>query len=317
MQQNFKSILYIVRNKITVLLFAVSTISCQVKTEHPPTSQDALAKEYYSGDQLQYIGMPIGGITSGQVYLGGDGQLWYWDIFNIQRIRPGGPGDKFYLNPMVQDKQFEQGFAVRIKKLLPTTITPSVKPLRAGGFSDITFRGEYPIGKVTYKDPAFPISVNLSAYTPFIPTDHESSDCPAVIMEFDLTNDTDHEVSAELFGWLQNMSNFQTASKASGKHRNSVVKTGDVLRLELSSDVDLKSRDLPDYGNMSLALIEGEDAWASPIAPHDIVYNLPEVGPSENTTSEAVLGHKLTGAIGKELTLAPGEHATLTFIISW
>ena len=90
--------------------------------------------EVYTGEQLKYIGMPIGGINTGQVYLGGDGQLWYWDIFNIQRINPGGPGDKFYINPMVQDKQFDQGFAIRINKLLPTTVTPIVKPLNRGGF---------------------------------------------------------------------------------------------------------------------------------------------------------------------------------------
>jgi uncharacterized protein (DUF608 family) len=63
-------------------------------------------------NKKDFIGMPIGGINCGQVYIGEDGQLWYWDIFNIRKINPGGPGDKFYLNPMQQSKEFEQGFAI-------------------------------------------------------------------------------------------------------------------------------------------------------------------------------------------------------------
>ncbi|GAA3554824.1 GH116 family glycosyl-hydrolase [Snuella lapsa] len=295
--------------KVLLSIFCILTFS------GPILSQNS---EYYTKDQLKYIGMPIGGITSGQVYMGGDGQLWYWDIFNIQRINPGGPGDKFYLNPMVQDKQFEQGFAVRVKKLLPSTITPSVKLLREGGFKDITFRGEYPLAKVTYVDSDFPVSVALQAYTPFIPTDHESSDFPAVVLEYKLTNDSDKPVSAELIGWLQNMSNFKTANNADGKHKNTIISSDNKLQLVCTSEVTEEHKDLPDYGNMTLTLVGEGQSWFMPKAPRNIDYNLAEeLRPSNSTSAEAEVGEVITGLVGKEVTLQPGGSKTLTFVLSW
>lgn len=272
--------------------------------------------EIFSDEELKYIGMPIGGLTTGQVYLGGDGRLWYWDIFNINRINPTntGAGDKFYLNPMMQDHRFEQGFAIRVNK----KITSFSKKLSTGGFSDISFRGEYPIGKVTYKDNDIPISVKLEAFSPFIPTNYEKSDFPAVIMQYTIKNDSDKHLDIEIFGWLQNTANLFTAKNTKGKHINTIVKSEGIIQLVNRSDVNNEAQNAPDYGNMCLSLLGAdENSWAIPVTIADVDYNLGAVMPSNELESRADLGDVLTGAIGQKLHLQAKEEKTVTFIVSW
>jgi len=69
---------------------------------------------------FDYIGMPVGGICSGQLYLGGDGKLWYWDLFNTKSQRDVR-GLGAYARPYRRSQpdrracnDVRQGFAVRI-----------------------------------------------------------------------------------------------------------------------------------------------------------------------------------------------------------
>ena len=64
----------------------------------------------YRGAALANIGMPIGGLCAGQLYLGGDGKLWHWDIFN----RHVGTGAEHYAKPMKASSPLDQGFALRV-----------------------------------------------------------------------------------------------------------------------------------------------------------------------------------------------------------
>ena len=130
----------------------------------------------YRGKELEKIGMPIGGICAGQLYLGGDGKLWHWDIFNQPRRTDGSA----YLHPLTQASPLEQGFAVEVT----VGDKKHVRPLNYAGFADIGFRGEYPIANVTYQDPRVPVSVALEAFSPFVPLNTEDSSLPATVLRY-------------------------------------------------------------------------------------------------------------------------------------
>ena len=150
----------------------------------------------YRDEQLRSIGMPVGGICAGQVYLGGDGKLWHWDIFN-QHI---GTGSEHYARPMQPASPLEQGFAIRVRAGDQT----QTRSLDQSGFGEIAFRGEYPIGTVEYSGVASPIRVRLEAFSPFIPLNAEDSGLPATVMQFTVKNTSPERVACELAGWLEN-----------------------------------------------------------------------------------------------------------------
>ena len=151
--------------------------------------------QVYKGEELKFIGMPVGGVCAGQVYLGGDGQLWNWDIFNK---KAPNTGERHYKEPIEQSSPIEQGFAIKITANGKTEI----RKLNKSGFQDITFRGEYPIGLVTYESQ--PVTVLLEAFSPFIPLSVDESSLPATIMRFTVKNNLSETLDATLFGWLEN-----------------------------------------------------------------------------------------------------------------
>lgn len=146
----------------------------------------------YSGKELKYIGMPVGGLCSGQLYLGGDGTLWHWDIFN----KPISTGAEHYADPLDPTSPVEQGFMLKVGD--------RVHALDRTGFPDVRFRGEYPIGIVEYRDSALSVEVTLEAYSPFIPLNVRESSLPVTIMQFTVKNSGADTLNAELIGRLEN-----------------------------------------------------------------------------------------------------------------
>ena len=187
----------------------------------------------YRGEELRYIGMPVGGICAGQLYLGGDGTLWHWDIFN----QPIGTGAGHYAHPMEPASSVEQGFVLKIGD--------RIHALDRTGFADVRFRGEYPIGIVEYRDPALPAEVILEAYSPFIPLNADDSSLPVTIMQLTVKNTSAEALDVELTGRLENAVCLYHRGLA-GKRRNRIVRTSGLTFLDCSAEKSDQPAEAPE-----------------------------------------------------------------------
>lgn len=159
------------------------------------------SKKLYTGDELTCIGMPVGGICAGQLYLRGDGTLAEWGVFNVDRFT--GYGDDCY-RTYTPPSPVEQGFGLAITPVGGRTV---YRTLDRRGFARIEFTGEYPIGTVRYRTAegaADPVEVVLEAFSPFVPLDARQSATPGTILRYRVKNVSNRRVRAALGSWIQN-----------------------------------------------------------------------------------------------------------------
>ena len=240
--------------------------------------------EVLRGTALKFVGMPVGGIGAGQLYLGGDGRLWHWDIFN-QLVKTGAD---HYAKPPLPASPLTQKFSLKLGD--------KVVSLDSAGFSEVTFRGEYPIGVVEYSDTNVPVTVRLEAFSPFIPLNTDDSSLPATIFQFTLRNQSAATVDTTLTGELENAVCLHHRQR-SGVLQNRIVKYKHGTVLVCSAANDPETTKLSDYGTMALALL----------------------GDADETSGDqsAAFGDKLIGSLSHKLTLAPGESKTATLLLAW
>ena len=209
-------------------------ITSLVKAGHP---LDAGLRASKAAGNLGKIGMTVGGIGCGTVYLSGDGRLFIWDIFNqphpgvvdqqvaipkgMENIVGGGPKVRVldgsnYIEPPTPDSfppPFRQGFELEI--------AGKTRKFQASDWAEVSFDGKWPMGQVKYVDPQCPVQALLTAWTPFIPLQLEDSSLPVTGMEFLLENTSAAPVAATVRGILENpccvFSRKQTAVELSSR----------------------------------------------------------------------------------------------------
>ncbi len=175
----------------------------------------------YSGDELTCIGMPVGGICAGQLYLRGDGTLAEWGIFNVDRFT--GYGDNCY-RTYTPPSPVQQGFGLSVT---PRGGQAVYRTLDKHGFSKIEFAGEYPIGKVHYRgdenEPS-PVDVSLEAFSPFVPLSARDSGIPGTVLRYRVHNTSNKTVDVAFGGWIQNPVGQRHVGRYTAVRQNRVVR---------------------------------------------------------------------------------------------
>jgi uncharacterized protein (DUF608 family) len=288
-----------------------------------------VTKYLQSRNELQYIGMPVGGINAGTVYLGGDGRLWLWDIFNDNQngIDPKeidwptelhvgkkvrSQDGSAYVSPAKNIRPLDQGFAFKITHKGATV----VKRMVAADWDDIVFEATYPMAKITYIDNKLPLQIVAHIFSPFIPLDELNSGLPATIYSFSIKNISAHPVQVQITGWIENKTCIRTATTNEERTNTASSKTGfaEVLCfIESKTDPD-KLATQPDYGSLSVAALhKGSFAMANVNTEDN--ETLFVASPVNKVT--AAVDKKLVGAVCSSLNVLPGQTQQADFIFAW
>jgi hypothetical protein len=247
-----------------------------------------------NSNNFSYLGMPVGGIGAGELYLSGDGRLWEWDIFNT---RAGG-GDGFpveqgdaYSKPhfvgATDDPSFQtpvaQGFVLRTKRGNQV----DTRTLDKDGFADVRFRGQYPIGYVDYADPSCPVKVGLEAFSPYDPGSIADSTYPATALNYTLTNTSSLPVECTLGGWLENGvaprsrtdNSISVLLGAKAENHAASAMVSETIRATNLAPPD-EAEPVGDIGSGTYAdwTVEGTAFGSAPMSVHDYSYDFQIIG---------------------------------------
>lgn len=166
---------------------------------------------HYDSNHLQAVALPLGGIGTGVVSLGGRGDLRDWEIMNV-------PAKGFNSGAASRNAPF---FAIYTKDQAgQTTTTMLAGPLNyseydnAFGtptanfglprFDNASFDAAYPFGQVNLSDDDIPVAVTIKAFNPLVPTDADKSGMPVAILSYQVKNLTESPLEVSVSGSLRN-----------------------------------------------------------------------------------------------------------------
>lgn len=281
-----------------------------------------------SKDELKFIGMPVGGINTGTVYLGGDGRLWLWDIFNSQqegidpksvdwgselhvgkkvRSRDGSA----YVQPAKDIRPLEQGFAFKIQ----VGEQSFLKRMIAADWDEIVFEATYPMATIRYISRDLPVEIIANVYSPFVPLDEKKSGLPCTIYSFSALNKSEKSLRFSILGWLENKVSIRSAG-VKDVRRNEVLADGQFTGVQCSVNLNgsLLQLQEPDFGTLAIAAMSGT---AKLITDLQLPLTNSSFTQENEQLTEKSINEQSIAAVSTSFLIKPQDTVEAHFSIAW
>ncbi len=201
-----------VRVRVARGLSAISFLALALSAPAAPAWKDGWpVLRTYDHNHLEKISLPLGGIGTGTVGLGGRGNLRDWEIMNRSSKGyvpcAGQQWGPFFA--LFAEAEGGKPAARALEGPLPLSAYEASHGSTAANhglprFRECSFAAAYPLGQVALSDPDMPLEVRLEAFNPLIPGEPDDSGFPAAVLRWVLVNRTDRPVRAAVCGTLPN-----------------------------------------------------------------------------------------------------------------
>ncbi len=181
---------------------------CLARAEWKPAQWPVL--KTYDKDHLYNVALPLGGIGTGTVALGGRGELRDWEIMNVparnySTILMGNDAPLFAIYVNDNGKKDTRGLIGPVDRA--EYMHYEGRPVNHHGvprFENASFEAAYPFGQVLLSDHNTPVQVRIKGFNPLIPGDAERSGIPMAVLSYQITNPTDRPIEVAVCGSIRN-----------------------------------------------------------------------------------------------------------------
>lgn len=266
----------------------------------------------YTGEYLNRVAFPLGGLGAGMICMEGTGSISHVSVRNRPEIfHEPGMFAAISVKGIKNGAKLLEGPSPNWKKFGLRDAGNGLGGLTTGlpHFRHAAFMARFPFAYLNISDADLPLKVQVTGWSPFIPTDDDNSSLPVAALEYTFTN-TGKAMAEAVFSF--NAKNFLSTER--GKNAIRPWQKGFILTETGTTEKPLRS-DFAVYTDDSAAQVDHcwfRGGWWDPFT---MAWNA-----VKNAAVKAVPPVD-EGAPGASMyvpfTLAPGKEKTIRLMMAW